>query len=289
MNAPASIKRLGIEGVSKKDMFSVDPRLLKIEDGFNLRDLDPEHVAGFEATIRAGGTIPPIDIRGTRDKELFIVDGHHRHAAVMNLISSGEDIKSVNCCSYAGSDSDRVCLMLTSANGKPLTPMEQAIGFLRLSRYGWTKEQIAARVARTTIRVEQLLDLAVADSAIHAMIRAGTVSADMALEMIRKHGDGAADALAAAIAKASSSGKKKVTRAGINGRALPKKIVKAAIHGIEVAATLVGDEARHQASLARLMSAEDLADETATIPMAALIELLDAAEAVAGVNKEWGK
>lgn len=284
MNAPVSIKRMGLDGVSKKDMFGVDPRLLKIEPGFNLRGIDPEHVAGFETTIKAGGTIPPIDIRGTREGDLFIVDGHHRHAAIMNLINAGEDIKAVNCCSYSGSDADRVCLMFTSANGKPLDPLGQAIGVQRLLRFGWSEEQIAARIARTVFRVRQLIELSTFDESVKAMIRAGEVSADVALEMHHKHGSAASVKIAGAVDSAKSKGKNKATRAGMNGRAMPKKIVTAVISGLRNAADLVPQEARLVATMSRMDSDVDRAARTVSIPVNSLIALLDAAEQIASAE-----
>jgi ParB-like chromosome segregation protein Spo0J len=277
----ASIKRLGLEGISKKDMYGIDPRLLEVEEGLNLRFvLDREHIDGFKATIRAGGTIPPIEVRATAEKRIFVVDGHHRRAAIVELIEEGLDIKAVDCISHRGSDADRVVTMLTSSQGRPLTPLEQAIGYLRLERMGWTKEQIAERVARTVVRVEQLLDLACADAAIHTLIRTGKVSGDLALEMVRKHGDKAIEVLKASVETAEASGKTKVTRAKVVGRAVSKKVVKSVFARLSSTAAMIPTETLKSVAEAKALPEAERAKMTVTVPVEVLIGLMDAGDLI---------
>lgn len=274
----ASIKRLGIEGISKKDMFGIAPHLLQVEPGFNLRfDLDPEHIAHFKQVIRAGGTIPPLQVRATSEKEIFIVDGHHRHAAVMELIDEGLEIASINCVGYQGSDADRIAMVLTSAEGKPLTPLEQAFGYQRLTRLGWSEEVIADRCARTVVRVRQLLSLACADTAIHELIRTGKISADFAIEVIRKHGSKAAQAINGSLDQVKEGGGKgKVTRATMNGRSLPKKVVTSLVEHVTAAAARVSPDTMAIVTKARTMPDNERAKLTVTVPVELLIGLVDA-------------
>ena len=77
--------------------------------------------------------------------------------------------------------------------------------------------------------VEEMIRLANAPSAVHEMIRSGKVSAAVALEVVRKHGEQAGDVLAKEHEKAASSGKTKVTKKTLNGdKPTQAEIVEAA-------------------------------------------------------------
>ena len=65
------------------DAFRVDPRALKITDGYNVRDFSTpyarERLAELKESIREeGGVLVPLEVRMVGD-DLHIVSGHRRH------------------------------------------------------------------------------------------------------------------------------------------------------------------------------------------------------------------
>src|SRR4051812_10222080 len=113
-----------LDGVNKQTQFTVDARLVEFEEGFNGRPIDPEHVASFKETKRNGGTWPAITVR-VEDGRIIAVDGHHRVTAQLELLAEDKDgtiLPGLDAVQFRGSDSDRVLLMITSQQGKPMTP-----------------------------------------------------------------------------------------------------------------------------------------------------------------------
>ncbi|AYK20415.1 hypothetical protein [Aeromonas veronii] len=65
------------------------------------------------------------------------------------------------------------------------------MGYLRLNRMGHSNAKIAEVMRKTPARVEQMLLLATANHDVHELVRAGTVTADAAIEAIREHRENA--------------------------------------------------------------------------------------------------
>ena len=76
-----------VEGVNKTTYFKVDPRLLREEEGFNLRDYsDPEviaHIEGFADSYANGRYVPPLVVRTTVDGRIVPVEGHCRRRGAL--------------------------------------------------------------------------------------------------------------------------------------------------------------------------------------------------------------
>ena len=207
-----------LEWIGKTTQFKIDPRKLEVEDGFNARipgdELDA-HIAAMKESFKAGATIPAIDVR-VDDGRVIVVDGHCRRRAILELIAEGVEIESVDIRQYRGNDAERVAHMLTSAQGKPLTPLECGKSYLRLIRFGWTKPAIASRVGKSISHVEQMILLAESNSDVQAMVAGKSVSAAVAVEMVRKHGENAGPVLQNHLDTAKAGGKKKVTQKTIS-------------------------------------------------------------------------
>src|SRR4051812_49416305 len=111
---------------SKYDAFKIDPRKLKVDPAYNVRDMNApdtkEHVANLKALILANeGVHTPLEVRMDGDK-IVIVAAHCRHAAVMELIREGHAIEAVPCVQEAPgtNEEDRVANLVVSNSGKPL-------------------------------------------------------------------------------------------------------------------------------------------------------------------------
>lgn len=198
-----------LPGVSKETNFQVDPRLIEVEPGFN-RPIDAEHVAQFKASIRDGAIIPPIAVRVDAGR-IILVDGEHRWRAVMALIADGVEIVSMAAVQFRGNDVERVAHLLTSSQGKPLTPLESGIQYNKLVGFGWDTRKIAARVGRSVTHVDQCLLLANSNNDVHEPIKRGDVSSSEAAKIVRKHGERAGAVIAGKLSEAKAAGKTRVT------------------------------------------------------------------------------
>lgn len=213
-------------GVS--DLFKIDPRIIKVTPGFNVRhenDDLAEHVASLKQSIEALGVKTPLKVRLVND-EIFVVDGHCRLKAIMELIGDGVEIETVPCVPEGkySTDAERDLELLTSNSGKPLTPLEKADVFKRLLSHGWDRSQIARKAGLGEKQVSNMLDLSVAPTEVREMISSGAVSATTAMRTIQAEGaDQAAETLKEAVKEAKENGKSKVTPKAIKAVTATKK------------------------------------------------------------------
>jgi ParB-like chromosome segregation protein Spo0J len=208
--------------VSKVTSFAVDPLVLEIREGFNARPLNQEHVDAMALAQRNGAIFPPLDVF-VEDGHIFIVDGHHRHAATLQNIAQGFEIKSLEVRHFRGNDADRVAHMLNSASGLALTPLQLGIQYRKLIGYGWTEPQIANRRGKSAQHVKDMIQLAEANSDVHQAVIAGLISGTAALKMVKQHGTAAGAVIQESVAQAKAEGKEKVTPKALARTSAPRK------------------------------------------------------------------
>lgn len=213
--------------VKKNDLYKIDPTVIKEEQGFNLRDYEQaevkEHINNLTETILNGGYIPPIVVRTDGNGNILLVDGHCRTRAALQAIERGATGIMLSAVNFKGSDADRVELMLRSGEGLKFTPLEVAKGYLRLQRMGLSTSDIAKRVGKTPNHINQYLNLATANVDVQQMVERGEVAANVAIDVVQKHGDNAGKVLEQAKEKAASQGKNKVTAAVVKEWLPPRK------------------------------------------------------------------
>jgi len=214
----AAEKKIHGDDVSKVTSFAVAPHLLEIEEGFNARPLNLEHVAEMSLAMRNGATFPPLEVR-VDDGHITVVDGHHRHAAALKLIAEGFKVEPLDCRQFRGDEAKRVAHMLNSASGLALTPLQLAVQYRKLIDLGWTEPQIANRRGKSVQHVKDMIQLADADSDVHQAVNAGQLSGTAALLMIKKHGARAGAVIREGIERAKAEGKDKVTPKALAGSA----------------------------------------------------------------------
>lgn len=207
------------EGIkSKWDGFRVDPRLLKVEPDFNVRDLDApaarDALDELKAMIAADGVQVALEIR-LSGEDLIVVSGHRRHKVVMELIAEGHEIETVPAVAEPKiiSEPDRVARMVTLNQGLPLTPLEKAEIVRRLVGYGWDRQKIAARLGVSPQTVSNLETLLSAPQEVREAVRAGELAATEAVNLTRAEGDKASVTLRTARQVAKERGKPRVTAA----------------------------------------------------------------------------
>lgn len=271
-----------VPGVKKNDIFLVDPREISEDDGFNLRNYsDPDvqaHIQSFADSYAAGRFVPPLVVRTTDDGRIVPVEGHCRRLGALSAIEAGHNIAFVQCVPFRGNDVERVEVMLRSAEGLKLKPLEMAMGFHRLTRMGFSPAEIAASMSGKIgqARVEQLLKLAVANHDVHELVRNGSVPADVAIDALRDHGEKAGQYLAGQVEKAKAIGKKTVTNGVIKGPKIPPKTVSFFVDSVRSAMTDIPASTRNQVAALVNTHGAELQGKTIEVDAAFMVSLMKA-------------
>lgn len=273
-----SFKQMIKDGeVRRADAMKVQLEDLHEEPGFNLRtegealEASINSLAGF---VAAGGQIPPLEVRPRAEGGVWLVDGHRRRRALLKLDAEGRLPRTPNkerpevleawvpVIAFEGSDADRVARIITSQENEKLSPLELAEGYKRLRAFGWSVEQIAAKVSKTRQHVEQVLTVGNANTDVQNLVAAGHVSATTAAQVVREHGDSAGKLLGAELLKAQASGKKRVTAGSMKGPSIPKPRL----------------EAVHTASRNLIASLDSINEDSLslTLPTALVLQLREA-------------
>lgn len=132
---------------TRTDLSQVDPRNLRIEEGFNKR-VDYGDIAALAASIVSFGIIEPLKAHKVRGEEAYIVtDGHRRHAALMLALENHhkgvkgfEDISKIERVPVVPASAnlkERLYIMaITGETKKVLTDMEKVEMYQALIEMG---------------------------------------------------------------------------------------------------------------------------------------------------------
>jgi ParB-like chromosome segregation protein Spo0J len=205
--------------LGKSDVFKVDPRKIRVKEGWNSRDPnDPsnaEHIDQLAMSIAEYGVQTPLTIFWENDAPV-VVDGHCRLAATMLAISRGTDVVSVPCIVTPRhhNEVDRIFAQIVKNMGKKLEPIEAARVYKRLLDLGADEKTIAAKSGITVHRLQELIRLQAAPWKVTDMVTRKKISADLASKTIRAHkgdAEAATSTLETAVAKAEAEGRSKAT------------------------------------------------------------------------------
>lgn len=199
----------GNSGLTVKKTHMVPLQSIYIEEGFNVRDIDLEHVNEFKESFIAGEYIPPLFVEVT-EKGVKVIDGHHRYLGALEAVKAGHEIARIECKDFTGSEADKIAFMITSSQGKPLSPTERAIAYHRLLNQGFSIDEIAKRVKRSSSDVRHHLQLAECEPQIKAMVKAHEISSSDAITLQKEHGALAPQVAQQALIEAKAQGKNKV-------------------------------------------------------------------------------
>ena len=214
----------------KRDSYPVDPRALKIDPAYNVRDMkDPEtiaHVRWLADSIKENGVKVPLEVR-LDGEDIYIVAGHCRHAGTMLAIKEGADIATVMVIPEpkGTNEVERTLNLVTSNSGKALTPLAVAEVVRRLLAFGWTNEAIAKRLGwKSVATVENAVTLLGATPEVHEMVRNGAVSASTASKVVKKEGSKAGAVLKAAAAATGKATTKSIRKSKGEFEPNPKNV-----------------------------------------------------------------
>lgn len=231
--------KTGIQGIAvgRSDTFRLSLDDLHVRAGWNARECDFN--PNDETDLALAQSISQVGVKETmtvvwENDRAYVTNGHRRRAAALyarDVLHA--EIKSVPVQTEGrgSSEADQVVSQIIRNDGKPLTPFEKGKVFKKLLDLGWSEADIAQKTGVTRTRVVQLLEVQAAPEAVKAMVRAGEVSADLALKTLRaSEGDtGAAVAtLAGAVDVAKKAGKTKATEKHVEGGE-PRTTLKKAV------------------------------------------------------------
>lgn len=178
----------------RKDLYEVDPRNVKLVEGYNIRKIDPDSddIQHLKASIKENGLQRPLMLKGNPDaavdgKEYIAVDGHRRLTAINLLIEEGEDIRYVKAeISKRMNDEQALLAMFTLNDGEPLNPIEKSEGVRRLiDVYGYTPAEVATKIAETQATISNLVKLANMPKSVRNKIAQNVISASLVLQISR--------------------------------------------------------------------------------------------------------
>lgn len=240
----------GTETTVKKT-FLVPLSEIYVEPGFNVREIDEQHVEEFRDAFIAGEFVPPLAVQVT-EQGVKIIDGHHRYYGALAATAVGTEVARIECKDFVGSEADRIAFMITSSQGKALSPLERAAAYQRLLNQGRTPAEIAKMVKRSVGDVDHHLQLLSCGDELIDMVKSGDVSATTAVALTREHGAQAATVATRQLDKAKAAGKNKLTRSA----AIPQ---------------LSPSRARR---LAELLADAEIQNNRLTVPATALEEVM---------------
>ena len=219
---PGNLKAAMKETNSKsRDLWFVGIEDIHLIDGFNVRERDDAytaHIRSIADSIKANGFFAHkplagfIEHRGGKNL-VRLTDGHSRLEAVRIANAEGSQIDKLPFVAHPAGTSmeDLVASLATDNSGKPLKPMELAQVCKRLQGFGLDSPEICRRLSISGTYLTNLMGLLSAPKTVRDMVAAGEVSATMAMQTLRSHGEGAAQALETATAAAKAAGKGKAT------------------------------------------------------------------------------
>ncbi|MFT4118724.1 ParB/RepB/Spo0J family partition protein [Bradyrhizobium sp.] len=284
----ASFKSMQRDGVVKRaDARRMRWEDLHIEPGFNPEgrtDVDSEDNQSLLNHIMNGGMLPALEVRPREDGGAWIVEGHRRWTMIGVADKAGAPLRDrdgelwIDIVPFEGNDIERHYRVVTSAERLELTPLQLAEQFAKLSRFKQTASDIAERLKpkRTRQHVERLLILASGNHDVKELVKSGAVSAEVAIDAIRKHGEQAGEFLSAKHVEAKAQGKSKVTAGVVNGKALPKKVVQSIVEELDVFMGALPNSARERlASIEDAVKRGDLPEgQEVSVPASALLSLV---------------
>lgn len=178
--------RLKIEGITKADMFKVDPRIIIVRDDWNERKDFEGHESLVESIIE-NGVINPIRIQRDEDK-LLLVDGERRLRATMEAIRRGVNIVSIPALMVRPSMSETEAKYTSylANDGKRFTPLEECELFDRLLKYGESVSDISKKIGKSTTYVNNTLLFRDGNKDLKEGVKDGKIKKTLAQNIIKK-------------------------------------------------------------------------------------------------------
>lgn len=174
-----------INKTKRSDVLFIDPKIIKIEEGFNTR-IDYGDINELKTSIVENGVRVPL--RGYKDGDVYVVtDGHRRFKAVNMILEEGINIARIPFISEKKKSlEERVFDILLFNDGKTLTPLELGETYKKLLSYGYNLTEIAKKIGKTIKHVSDMVKVACSTKELKKLINDGLVSASLVAEVKSK-------------------------------------------------------------------------------------------------------
>lgn len=251
--------------VEKESYLMIDPALIVVQDGFNVRQ-DFGNIEELMNSILENGIKRPLH-GFEKDGKYVLTDGERRFRAVQLALEKGKKIEKVPFMPEPRTvnEEDRTLGLMLYNDGKPLNMLEQSEVIKRLLNLGWKITTIVKRTGKGRGYIENLILLIKAPMKVQDYIKEDKISAHAVIQLMQAL-KGDPEQLVAeveeAIKTAEKAGKKKATPKHVK-----QKEVKATGYGkfykwaSEVADTLMetkeADKGKKQVILDFIKAFED--------------------------------
>lgn len=220
---------------TRSDVLNVDPRNLRIPEGFNLRE-DFGDIEGLSLSIEENGVRNPLSGYKANENGVevyYVTDGHRRYLATMAALERGVEIARIpfRLEGRTYTEVERICDMIIRNDGKNFTPYEHAKVFDKLTeKYGWTVAEIGKKFGKSHNFIRECLSYLTLPEEVQESIKSGEISAGAAKTVVKKIEDKeeAVKAIKEAVEVAKSKGKKTATEKDVQAKEV--KFVNATLH-----------------------------------------------------------
>lgn len=217
------------EGESTVHM--VDPRKLKVREGWNSRDFNDkdnaQYIEELVVSVLEVGVKQALTV--TYEKGVaWIDDGECRwRAACLAIERTGATIRvPVKAEERHASPQDRLINQRVRNSGKPFTIFEDAKFMKRLTDMGMLQEEIAKKCNISAARVSQILEYNTVGTVGREMVANGTASASLVMAVTKEEGTEAEKALLNGVKAAKKEGRTKLKPGDVGGKISISKLVR---------------------------------------------------------------
>lgn len=228
-------KTTGLASISESggEIRTIDPRKLKVREGWNSRDFtNPENAAYIEElanSIIEVGCKQPLTVTFEKG-EAWIDDGECRwRAACLAIERTGASIKvPVRSEDRYASPQDRLINQRVRNSGKPFTVFEDAAFMKKLVEgYHMTQDEVARKCNISAARVSQLLEYNTVGKVGREMVANGQASASLVMEVTKNEGTEAEKVLLEGLKAANKDGKTKIKPEHVGKTSIKKAVIDA--------------------------------------------------------------
>ncbi len=189
-----------IADISRGNSVTMSPYDLWIEEGFNVRDIDPAHVEMLAQVIVNPDTrfsLPPVEVKvvdvtdldtGKTVTKLKVIDGHHRTLAYLLARDQYKvEVDKVTVIPFKGDEKAELVKMVVSTQNRKLTVMERARAYFRMSLKGMKNTEIAQLCHDSNNNVGDLIKLCEAPVVLQEMLDGQEIAFSTVTRLMREH------------------------------------------------------------------------------------------------------